>query len=182
MRVLWGTILASTAGTYAVILAPGVLEPPPRFRPPSFAGPFTVIALALAGASIVLPWVVHRELALKTRLTIVEEPILGAIPAGYRQAARGRRVFADRGAALREAARCYWTPLLIGIALSEAIAVLAIVFGVMERSPAVWMPFVVAGAALIAARFPTKARFEKPFEAALKATIPPPDEGGSRNS
>ncbi|HZF55839.1 MAG TPA: hypothetical protein VE093_44800 [Polyangiaceae bacterium] len=178
MRVLWAFLLAST-GIYAAVLALELIPPQPQTAKTSqLLVPFAALALGLAVMSFVIPKVNYKQLVAKSDVRIVEEPIPEVFAAGYRQAAPERRVFADPEAAWREAAKCFQPSLILGIALSEAAALLGFVLGFLGFPVTVWAPFMIGGAALIAVRFPTKERVVAPFEAALGARFP--EQGSQR--
>lgn len=172
MRVLWAFLFAST-GIYAAVLAFEVIPPQPRTaETPPLLVPFAALALGLAVMSFVIPKLSYKQLVAKSDVRIVEEPIPEVFAAGYRQAAPERRVFADPEAAWREAAKCFQPSLILEMALSEAAALLGFVLGFLGSPATVWAPFMIGGAALIAIRFPTRARVVAPFEAALGARFP----------
>jgi len=171
MRLIWGCILAST-GIYAAFLLFEVVTPTRSGELPPFAVPFAALAVGLAVMSFVIPKVIYKQLVATSNVLIIEEPVPEVFAAGYRQAAPERRVFGDPDAAGRKAAQCFQTPLIIGIALSEAAALLGFVLGFFGFPVMVWAPFMIGGAALIAIRFPTRERVTAPFEAAHGASFP----------
>jgi hypothetical protein len=172
MRYLWGSLLASTGVNAALLVFevfPTASDPrPPQILPMAFAG----LAVALAAASFVVPRIVYKQAIAKSEVRIEEERVPEVFGAGYRQAAPERRVFGDPEAAWREAAKCSLTPFILGCALSELIAMLGFVLGILGFAAAAWAPFMIAAAALIAIRFPTRGRVTAPFEAAHGASFP----------
>lgn len=177
MRILWGALLASS-GIYAAILGFKVVTPPPHVNlPPMFPMVFAAVAVGIVAMSFVLPKTIYKQTAARMTVRIEEEPVPGVFAAGYREAAPERKVFADAEEAWRKAAACYMTPLILGLALSEATSLLGFVLGFLGFPATVWAPFMVVGSALIAIRFPTEARVTEAFEAARGASFPGRDRG-----
>src|SRR5204863_309405 len=83
-------------------------------------------------------------------------------PAHLRFAAPSRRVFADPVAALAAGVRAQQSPMILGLALSEAVAVCGLVYRLMGGELRVSAVFFAVGAALIAARVPRPARSHAP--------------------
>lgn len=168
-RVLWAAMLAST-GVYAGILVAGVVPPPPDAAPVPW--PILLGAAGLcAVASFIVPGLVHRSALTKTTFEVEELP-LGEAPTGYRTAGDKYRRLTP--AAYDAALRIYFTPLILALALSEAVALFGFV-GALTGQPIMYcLPFLGIGALLIALRFPTWHTILAPIEKQTNAVAPPP--------
>ncbi|MBK8996524.1 MAG: hypothetical protein IPM35_12355 [Myxococcales bacterium] len=168
-RILWGALLASTVLFLAVLFfVPHEHAAPMPILPPALG----VVAIGLGIFSFVLPMQQQRTVLQQAKVEITEAPdpnASGVIP--YRDAPK-RRVFADPKAAENKAFACYQTPLILGCALSEAIAIFGFMLGFLGHPPALFLPFFVASWVLIAVRFPTLARVRGPLEKAKGAVFP----------
>lgn len=168
-RILWGALLASTVLFLVVLLLqPHAPSQPMPILPPALG----VMALGLAVFSFVLPMQQQRATLQRAKVEVTDAPdpnASGIIP--YRDAPK-RRVFADPAAAETAAFVAYQTPLILGCALSEAIATFGFVLGFLGHPPAVFLPFFVLSWILIAVRFPTLARVRGPLERAKGAVFP----------
>jgi hypothetical protein len=171
LRLLWIAMLAATA-MYAGLAFSGVIKAPdePAARMMPFV--FGVVALVLMVVSFVLPRTIYTNAARAAEVSIREEAPADAFSERYREAMEKRRVFADPDAALGKAYFSFMTPFILSIALSEAIALFGMVLAVLGFEKIVAAPFFVAGAVLIAIRFPTHPKIIAAFEAARGASFP----------
>ncbi|GMV17496.1 MAG: hypothetical protein HS104_00135 [Polyangiaceae bacterium] len=168
-RILWGALLASTV-LFLVVLF--VQPHPPSIATPILAPALGAVAIGLAIFSFVLPMQQQRTVLQQAKVEITEAPdpnASGVIP--YRDAPK-RRVFADPKAAENTAFVNYQTSLILGCALSEAIAIFGFMLGFLGHPPVVFLPFFVASWVLIGVRFPTLARVRGPLEKAKGAVFP----------
>jgi hypothetical protein len=170
-RILWGSMLASI-GLYAFILGSGLAQTAAAPQAPHLVYVLGVAALMCAGGSIVVPRIVYQQAVLKNSpLAIVDEPAPDASSAKYRQQAPTRKVFADPAAARQVAMRCFASPFILSIALSEAVALFGLVLGILGFGFPTAGLFFAGGLCLVAARFPTEQRIFEPFQRLLGATI-----------
>lgn len=173
-RVLWIAMILSVL-MFLVILQ--VVPLPPAPLNPVMAPALALVAVLVAGASFVMPRLVLRQALAKAELRVIDEADPGAFGSFYREAAPRRRIFADRGAAVRAALAAYQTSFILSVALSEAVALFGFVLAFQGFAPVAWAPLYAAGLILIAIRFPTARRMLGPLEQAYNAIIPPEDAG-----
>jgi len=171
LRILWIAMLLATA-MYAGLAFSGIFRPPaePAERMMPFV--FGVMAIVLAVVSFALPRTIHANAARASTVEIREEAPPDGFSERYREAMAKRRVFADPQAALGKAYFAFMTPFVLSIALSEAIALFGLVLAVLGFEKIIATPFFVAGALLIAIRFPTHAKITRAFEEAHGASFP----------
>ncbi len=174
MRVLWLAIAMSIA-MFLVVLA---LIAPPRSSQvnPVMAMALAGVAVLLAVMSRVLPRTLHWAAVSSVELPVITEADPDAFGSFYREAAPTRNVIPDREAAHQAAVRCFQPAYIIGLALSEAIAMLGFVLGFLGFAPWIWLPFFAVAFVLVAIRFPTERKIVMLLEAALGAKIADPGE------
>ena len=167
-RILWGAMLASV-GVYAGLIVSGALgsgaEGDPLPLPLLFGLP-----VALAIASFVLPRVIHGQAIARTKFEIDERP-MNVAPTNYLSASgRYRQLTPGVYAA---ALPLFFTPFILSLALSEAIAVLGVAGAAMGVPPIYCLPLLGVSALLIAVRFPTWRAIVAPIEKQHDAVAPP---------
>jgi hypothetical protein len=171
-RILWGALVFSTCLLFGValfLLRAGSIpdEPAEPFMLPALG----VVSLVVAIVSVVLPRHMHRkslELAKLEVLTEVDERGGAAL---FRDAAPTIRVFAKPDAARRAAFARYFTPFILGMSLSESIALWGFTLVVMGEPLLHALPFWVVCWSLMIPRFPTLKRVYGPLERAHDAIL-----------
>ncbi|MDI3288679.1 hypothetical protein [Polyangium sp. 15x6] len=171
MRILWMAMLIATT-MYVGLAFSGILKPPPEPVVPMMPFVFGLLSLVLTIVSFALPRSIHAAAARAAEVEIREEAPPDAFSGHYREAMEKRRVFADPAAAMAKAYTSYMTPFVLSIAFSEAIALFGLVLAFLGFEKILVVPFFVAGATLIAIRFPTQPKILDAFEAARGATFP----------
>lgn len=152
--ILWCALLGSQFIYVGLLLAPGLLTAPSTEPPePGLALVFAAVAIALAITSFVLPMVLLRTALANAEVEIEE------VPTGFRQMGPSIRRFANLADAERVSIRVGLTPMILGLALSEAVSVLGFILGFLGHPMLVWTLFFVCGIVLTAIRFPTRQRF-----------------------
>lgn len=153
--ILWGALL-STTFVYVGLLVSGAVTS-------SEAGdPMLPYVLAVAGvgvlaASVLVPRMLFgKSMQLwKPATDEVPDPNASVM---FRDHTPKIRVFADPTKAEREVLQRFFTPFILGMALSEALAIFGFLLGMMQFAPLVWAPFFVVAWVSMLARFPSKAR------------------------
>ncbi len=167
-RIVWGAMLASL-GAYAAAIVTSVQGAPPggELLPlPVLIG----LAASCAIASFVAPSLVHRQAIARATIAVEELP-LNTAPTGYRST--GGRYLRLTPAVYDIALALYFTPLILSLALSEAVAIFGVLAGFSGMPPTHWAPFLGASALLIAVRFPTWRAAIAPIEKHTGAVAPP---------
>lgn len=145
---------------------------------PAKAEPILLPVLGAVGLfSLVLSFVFPKKMGDAARraqkLEIVEAADASSgsdvIPTG---AGPKRRVFADPKAATGAAFMTYQTPFIMGMALSESVALSGFMLWQLGFGLAEGMPFFVLAWISMALRFPTLDKVLVPFERAHDAVIP----------
>ena len=174
MRILWFALFAATFLYMGV--AYGVL-PKPAFAPlqPMMAPVFAGISLVMAVMSFLLPRTTYKQAARAAKVKIEEEIASSAFPTRYREAMPKRAVFSNPEAAMTKAFACFQAPFILSLALSEAIALFGLVLSQLGFDKLISLPFFLAGAVLVAIRFPQQANVLRAFEQARGASFPAPN-------
>ncbi|HRI62858.1 MAG TPA: hypothetical protein PK156_01435 [Polyangium sp.] len=172
LRILWFALLMSTflyMGIAYGVLAGKATVPQIPIMPPVLAA----LSLVLAATSFLLPRFIYPQ-AAKTAAVKIEEEVASnsAFPDRYREASPKQRVFADPSEAMSKAFACFMTPFILSLALSEAIALFGLVLAQLGFETILSVPFFVAGAVLIAIRFPQQATVVTMFEKVHGAVFP----------
>ncbi len=171
MRILWFALLAAAfmyMGIAYGVLPKTITTPPEPMMAPVFAG----LSLILAVMSFLLPRNTYKQAARAASVKIEEEVAPSAFPNRYREAMPKRAVFAEPAAAASKAFACFQAPFILSIALSEAIALFGLVLSQVGFDKTVSLPFFLAGAVLVAIRFPQQANVLALFERAHGASFP----------
>jgi hypothetical protein len=174
-RILWGAIFASVVMLLGMvlILKPAPLEPP---EPVLFFA-LSAVAVAVLVASFVVPPLGIRQAVLRAKLEVTQEtvvdPARGSDVLPYRETATvTRKVAAKPKQARASALVAYQTSLILGMALSEAVALLGFMLHFLGF-PLPWvLPFFLASWVSMALRFPTVEKVLGPFERAAGMHIP----------
>lgn len=169
-RILWFAIFMSTI----MFLAVRFLVPMEPAKPDAIVLPVMgLVALTSLAMSFLLPKTLGDQARRARKLEIVEaaEPGSGSdvFPTG---AGPKRRVFADPKAAIGAAFMTFQTPFILGMALSESVAVCGFILWFVGYGLAEGLPFFVLAWISMALRFPTLDKVIVPFERAHDAVIP----------
>lgn len=144
------------------------VKPEPLLLP--MIGFFALTSLVM---SFFLPWKLGNLARRAQKLEIIESADPNAssdvIPGA---AGPKRRVFADPKKAMGAAFMTYQTPFILGMALSESVALCGLILWMSGFGFAEGMPFVVVAWISMALRFPTLDKVIVPFERAHDATLP----------
>ncbi len=169
-RILWGALLWSCV-LYAIVAF--VARPADAVPQPILLPLLSVAAVVVAVLSFVIPRITYASAArsMTNKPAIVERGAMPVDAAHFRSSGTSGPVFADAPAAEAAARKLYQTTLILGIALSEAVALFGIVLAFTGFGPVVFLPFVAAGAVLIAIRFPTRDAVVSPFEKVFGAKL-----------
>jgi hypothetical protein len=177
-RIIWAALLTSTVIFFVALL---VTRPPIESPPePSMLPILGVVAAVVAVVSFVLPAHLSRQALAAAKIETREETVADPSRADsdvlpYREAPTvTRRVPVDPGVAVRRALALHQTPLILGLALSESIALFGVVLGLVGFELPLVVPFFVLSWISIAARYPTLERAVRPLEQAQGLHIPRP--------
>lgn len=170
LRILWGA-LTSTMAVYAVVLqvTAGQRSGPPPDPPVVMA--LTLAAIVAAAVSYVLPKRLYKVAADAAEVELTKE----ADPDGsviFRESAPMVTVFADPAQARRKAAALFFTPFILGMALSEAVGIMGFLLGFLGAGLADFAPLMVLSAGLMLLRYPSEARVDGAFAEAKGAKFP----------
>lgn len=160
--ILWGALLASTFVYIGLLLSgqiPEPTEPPPPMLPYALAP----TALGVLVVSVILPrrFFDAALSAWKPATNQVPDPNASVM---FRDQTPTIDVFANPAEAERAMITRFFTPFILGMALSEAIAIFGFLLGIMHFDPMLWAPFFVVAWVSMLARFPSKARLRARVE------------------
>jgi len=150
-RIVWAALLASQ-GIYVGIMLGGLLPRPPAPPDPIMLYALAAVALAVSAASFAVPMIVRRA-------------AIASAVADLRHHEASLETIQSRALAIG------FTPLVLSLALSEAVALFGLVLFAIGFPLAVSAPFHAVGAMLTLVRYPTVATFIGPFEEALGRTL-----------
>lgn len=168
-RILWGALITSTF-VYLYVLqvaAPEDADPEPMMLPA-----LGVAALVAGVLSVFLPAYLHGRGAMAAELEVEEVPDPDASVMFRDQTPTVRR-FAKPDAVVSKGMALYMTPLILGMALGEAVAIFGFVLGVLGFELPMILPFFVASWVLMGLRFPRWSSVLGPLERAQKARFVP---------
>jgi hypothetical protein len=140
----------------AMVAAPQPAEP----LDPIMAFVFGLLGLSCSAASFLVPRKL-LDLVYATQKPAIHEKAEAREDALFRDEAVMQRVFADPAEVRRMLLQMHMTPFILGLALSESVAVFGLIVRFLGYSWGIALPFFVLSAVLIAARFPTMAALEK---------------------
>lgn len=124
------------------------------------------------GWSIFLPRILHRARVRKSQEFVTEEvDDLGA-PRGFRVAAPKKRVLQDPKRAFDHATKLYFTPMIVGLAMAESIAVQGLLLGIMGFAPPVYLPHFAVGWLAMLPHFPSREKIVSVVEKETGVTFP----------
>jgi len=172
-RILWFALLLSVF-LYAGLPFTGLLPPAKGPPLPIMSYALAAMSLALAVTSFLLPKTIYSGALRATQVETTEEVAPSAFSEQYRAATPKARVFVDPNAAKSKAYAVFFTPFILSLALSEAIALFGLVLASLGFDKVVYLPFFGVGAVLIALRFPNEASILAAFERAHGASFPAP--------
>jgi F0F1-type ATP synthase membrane subunit c/vacuolar-type H+-ATPase subunit K len=170
--ILWGALFISTCMFILVLVIQqrsGVLPTEPVN--PIMLPVFGVVALAIAVTSVVFPRHMHRSLLKAAKLEILTEVDERGGPVLFRDAAPTIRVFADSAKARDVAFPRFQTPFILGMALSESVALFGFTLGFLGFPLPHVLPFWGVCWVLMIMRFPTRKRIYGPLEELHDAVI-----------
>lgn len=167
-RILWFAILMSSVmfAVVAFIAAPKDLTISPTM--------LVVLGAAAVMNSIggfVLGMWLRRQGYMRAKFEVVEVPDTTA-ETMFRDAPPMVREFANPDKVRKRLMALAQTPFILELALSESVAIFGLVAAMLGAEPLTWLPFIVVGALLIMARFPTEARFIRGLERVYDARMP----------
>jgi hypothetical protein len=174
MRIIYGALVSAS---FVYLLVAMVAAPEPMSTPdPILAYAFGFVALSTAVVSFLLPRKLLEDAFGKLRPELKEETDPDA-EALFRDQAPTRRVFADPAGLRRELLRSYMSPFILGLALSESIAIYGLVLRFVGHGWELALPFFVLGWMLLGVRFPTMAALELAAERRFGASFPATPRG-----
>lgn len=166
MKVLWGSISFSTL----VFLMIGLKVAPAPDQPPQmvmlFA--FAALSLGLIGASQVVPKQVLVAALKAQKFQVVEPPAQERM---FNDSPRRGRKFAQPDQVRQKLIQCAQTPLILGIALSEAIAIMGLMLMMLGFQLTHTLGFFVVSWVLLFSKFPKLESFERVLEASYDAEL-----------
>ncbi|MFO0681867.1 MAG: hypothetical protein U0234_07450 [Sandaracinus sp.] len=150
-RILWAALLFSQA-IYVALIAGGILEAPSAPPDPMMLPVLGVVALGTAVVSFVLPRILHRN-AVAQAMPTIQHQGMGDL------------------SLLRAAYQAGFAPLIVSLALSEAVGIYGLVLAALGFPLLYCLPFSALGGVLTLVRFPTERGFLAPFEERLGRSI-----------
>ncbi|HEV8248269.1 MAG TPA: hypothetical protein VGP93_20980 [Polyangiaceae bacterium] len=163
-RILWFAMLM-TIGVYVLVLNVVVIPAPTEPLQPLLPLVFGFVSLSVALLSFIIPKSGLRRGLLRLELPLIEVSDPNAAEAFNKTI----RTFAKPEQAAKRAFAAYNTALIVGLALSESIALYGLVLGFLGYGSPTAAPFFAFAAVLIAVRFPTEAAVLRPLESAYDA-------------
>lgn len=171
-RFVWAALFASQAIYAALFFVPGVIET----RSADAAPPtelllgLAVAALATAITSFALPAFLRRAALAQLSIATRKVPDPDALQ-GFRATPTIRQYVEPRAAAVK-ASQLAFVPLILSLAMAEAVSIMGLIAGVQGYPFAQCAPFFAVGMTLTAIRFPTERSFFGSFEAKTGITLP----------
>lgn len=170
-RILWAALLASQGIYVALLVVPGLLERGEGAPDPQMIVALAVAALGTSVASFVMPVFLRRSAMARLSIPMRDVPDPNAVQ-GFRGVAPTIREYVDPIAARQRAAGLAFVPLILSLALSEAVSIFGFLAGFTGHPPQVWAPFFAVGMTLTAIRFPTERSFFGPVETKTGVALP----------
>lgn len=169
MRILWGSLVASTVLLLVLSKVTEAEHRGPGLDAVSTAA-LSVVAVILFVLSLVMPPAMRRSLLAEASFAAVERPARQAPSDGRCRATPTlERRFADQAAILPIAWGGYQTTLILGMALAEGVALLGFVQVFLGRPFWVCLPFFVLAWSSMLNKLPTMSAFLGPLEAVTGA-------------
>jgi hypothetical protein len=169
-RILWLALLMSQGIYLGILQMPGIVQPPTQPPDPTMLIALAGAALTTAVMSFLLPRILRRGAARGSNIETVETPGT-AQSASYRAPLATARGFQDRDAALREGLKQGMSPFIVGLALTESIALFGFVLGFLGHPLFSYLPFFAVAWLLMLVRFPTENTFLGPLADAHGVTL-----------
>lgn len=166
MKVLWASISFSTV-IFLVIglkVAQTPEEPPPLVM--LFA--FATLSLGLIAASQLMPKQMLMAALKAQKFQVVEPPAQERM---FNDSPRRGRKFAQPDQVRQKLIQCAQTPLILGIALSEAIAIMGLMLMMLGFQLQHTLGFFVVSWVLLLGKFPKLESFERVLEASYDAEL-----------
>jgi hypothetical protein len=170
-RILWGALLSATVVFLVIIVFQKQgghvpVTPQNAVMLPVFAA----VAVIVSTISLLMPRQLHMQALKAAKFEVTSEADPEAVGM-FRDAAPGIRVFANPTAVAKRAVVLYHTPLILGLALSEAVSLFGFILGMLGFELLHILPFWLMSWALIAIRFPTEKSVIGPAEKAYDAVL-----------
>ena len=168
-RILWAAILFSSVLFLIplVFLGRTTAEAPEPIMLPVLAS----VAVMAAVMSRVVPPLLQRQAFASAQVRIEQQADPNSALALYRGAAPTRKVFGDREGARMVAMRVQQTTSILGLALSEAVALFGFALGFLGFELWQVLPFFVVSWVLILTLFPTERGAIRALERHFDATL-----------
>ncbi len=168
LRTQWLVLTASNLA-FAGIVTSGMLTERGG-TPPHLAELFAAMSLGIAIVSVAFP-ARHLDLALRRMRVHVSEHA-GEIVGSFRASVPIRRVIDEPERVVADALGTYQTPFLLGMALTEAIALFGVMLG-FQGTP-VWacLPFFALALAIMIAKYPSVEIVTRALERVTNASCP----------
>jgi len=168
MKVLWASLSFSTV----IVLMAGLQAAAVPDEPPPMVMLFALgfVSVGLVGASHLLP---KQTLvaALKAQNFQVMDP--SAKERMFNDAPRRGRKFAEPAEVRKKLVMCAQTPFILGLALSEAIALMGFVLLMQGFAPTQALGFFVVSWLLLASKFPRFESWQRVLEGTYDADLGP---------
>lgn len=166
MRVMWGAISGSTV----LLLIVGFTAAPAPEQPPQMVMLVAVgaLSLGLIGASQVVPKQVLVGALKAQKFQVVEPP---ATERMFNDAPRRGRKFAEPEQVRLKLIQCAQTPFILGLALSEAVAIFGLMLMMLGFQLTHTLGFFVVSWVLLLSKYPKLESFERVLEATYDADL-----------
>lgn len=166
MKVMWAGISFSTVLFLAVGVGVAQVPDQPPERMMLFA--FAALSLGLLAASQLVPKQVLIAALKAQKFEVLEPP---AEERMFDDSPRRGRKFAAPDQVRQKLIQCAQTPFIVGIALSEAIAIMGLVLMMLGFSLQHALGFFVVSWALLLSKFPRLSSFERVLETSYDAEL-----------
>jgi hypothetical protein len=168
MKMVWASLCSSTV----FFLVVGIMIAAPRDEPPPTVMLFALAAtsLALVAASQLLPKQILVTALRSQKFQVVEPPAQDRM---FNDAPRRGRKFADPVHVRNRLVFCAQSPFILGLALSEAVALMGLVLMMQGFELEQTLAFFVTSWVLLATKFPRLETFQRVLEATYDAQLGP---------
>lgn len=167
-RILWAALLVASFIEAGISFYVPV---PPGMHPQQvMAIAIAAIAVVVAVVSFVLP-ATNIRLALRSLDAEVKEEPAPPDEMGYRERAPTVRTIHLTQSSFRALLLRSQVPLILSLALSNAITLFGVVLSRLDHPPATFAPFLVVGSVLMAIRFPSEQRLIRAIERQHQAKV-----------